>query len=448
MMTAEPAIISAVNLRSVRIQVVSRAEASRWDALIIQHHYLGTRGMVGEHLRQVAVDESGTWLALLGWTTAAFKCQARDRWIGWLPSQQWRRLPLVVNNARFLILPWVRVPHLASRVLALSTRRLDADWRERHGHGVLLAETFVDGTRFRGTCYRAAGWEVLGQTRGFRRSAGRYVAHGQPKLVLARSLAPHAREMLCAAEPPTAHLPQEQHMDPLALNITGVGSLKEALSALADPRKPQGKEHRDFAGLVTLLTMANLAGMRSLAAMTEYIALVPQRVLSACGCARDMRTGKVRPPSEPTIRRTVTQVSGDHLDTIVAAWMRSQGFWRDGGAIAIDGKTLRGSHLGGKDQVVLVAACSHETGSVIAQTAAETKAGESEAALNIVEQLTQEERLRGCMVTADALHTNGHFCTEVGKGGATSCWLSKATRPAPDANLFASSTDSTLNGLM
>lgn len=447
-MTAEPAIISTVNLQGVRIQAVSRTEASRWDALIVEHHYLGTRGMVAEHLRHVAVDESGTWLALLGWTTAAFKCQARDRWIGWLPSQQWRRLPLVVNNARFLILPWVRVPHLASRVLALSTRRLDVDWRERHGHGVLLAETFVDGTRFRGTCYRAAGWEVLGQTRGFRRSAGRYVAHGQPKLVLAKSLTPHAREILCAAEPPTAHLPQERHMDPLALNITGVGSLKEALSALADPRKPQGKEHRDFAGLVTLITMANLAGMRSLAAIAEYIALVPQSVLSACGCARDMRTGKLRPPSEPTIRRTATQASGDHLDSIVATWMHSQGFWRDGGAIAIDGKTLRGSHLGGKDQVVLVAACSHETGSVIAQTEVETKAGELEAALTIVEQLAQEKRLRGSMVTADALHTHGRFCTEVGKGGATTCWSSKATRLAPDVNLYASSQDSTRNSQM
>lgn len=204
-------------------------------------------------------------------------------------------------------------------------------------------------------------------------------------------------------------------MDPLALNITGVGSLKEALSALTDPRKPQGKEHRDFSGLVTLITMANLAGMRSLAAITEYIALVPQSVLSACGCAREMRTGKMRPPSEPTIRRTVRQVSGDHLDTIVAAWMRGQGFWRDGGAIAIDGKTLRGSHLGGKDQVVLVAACSHETGCVIAQTAVETKAGESEAAISIVPSV-RDQRRRHQQFTTD-LHLSDHPRSSVPPSG-------------------------------
>lgn len=417
---SQPTIIDA-DLRKIRVIPVARSDFLRWDELIVRHHYLATRGLVGECLRQVAVDERGQWLALLGWATAAFKCQARDRWIGWLPSQQWRRLPLIANNVRFLVLPWVRVAHLASRVLGLAARRLDGDWRQRHGHGLLLAETFVDGGRFRGTCYRAAGWQALGQTRGFRRSAGRYVAHGQPKLVLVKPLHARARELLTAAEPPTRFLPQEVHMDPLALRLIGPGSLKEALSALHDPRKARGKEHRDFAGLMTLITMANLAGMRSFQGITDYIEQLPSDILRACGCRVDLRPRhRVRPPSEPTVRRIISLVSAEHLDEITTTWLRSQGFWQDVGAIAIDGKTLRGSHIGGANAVQLVAACDHATGVVIAQAEVDTQAGEIETALHLIERLG-EDRVRGRMFTADALHTQHRFCHELGEKGGTSC---------------------------
>jgi len=105
-------------------------------------------------------------LALLGWCAGAFKVGVRDRWIGWAREQQWRRLPLVANNCRFLVPPRGRVPNLASRALALSARRLSADMEARFGHPVLLAETFVDPSRFRGVCYRAAGWGEVGATRG------------------------------------------------------------------------------------------------------------------------------------------------------------------------------------------------------------------------------------------------------------------------------------------
>ncbi len=410
----------AVDLRRIQVIPVARSDCERWDELVIRHHYLATRGMVGECLRQVAIDAEGRWLALLGWTVGAFKCQARDRWIGWLPSQQWRRLPLVANNARFVVLPCARVPHLASRVLGLATRRLNGDWRQRHGHGLLLAETFVDGARFRGTCYRAAGWQVLGQTRGFRRSAGRYVAHGEPKLVLIKPLHARSRELLSAAAAPTRFLPQETHMDPLALSLTGPGSLKEALSALVDPRKARGKEYRDYAGLITLITMAHLAGMRSFQAIADYIAHVPGEILRACGCRVDLRPNRVRPPSEPTLRRAITHAPAEQLDQITTTWLRGQGLWQDGGAIAIDGKTLRGSHVDGADPVQLVAACDHATGAVIAQAETDTTAGEIETALHLIERLGDKD-LRGRMVTADALHTQHRFCDAVGEKGGTSC---------------------------
>lgn len=326
--------VPAVPLRSITVIPVATQDFRRWDELIVSHHYLGTRGLVCEQIRHVAIDAQGQWLALLGWASAVLKCQVRDRWIGWLPSQQWRRLPLLANNTRFLVLPWVRQPHLASRVLALSVRRLSADWRRQYDHNVLLAETFVDGTRFRGTCYRAAGWQVLGHTRGFSRHSGRYQTHGQPKMVLVKALHPQACQILRDAAPPTAFLPQETHCDPLALRMTGPGSLKEALAVLTDQRSRCRMEHRDFPGLLTLIAMAQLAGKTSSREQADYIAHLPSALLFECGCRVDLRPYRVRPPSATTVRRIIAMVQAERLLEITNAWTSS--LVSDGGDDEVD----------------------------------------------------------------------------------------------------------------
>lgn len=128
----------------------------------------------------------GQWVALLAWASAAWCCAPRDRWIGWAPLLRRHRLPFIANNTRFLILDGVRVPNLASAGLAANVKRLAADWRRAHRHPVLLAETFVDPTHFSGTAYQAAGWLPLGLTRGYARHGGRYVHHGQPKVMWVR----------------------------------------------------------------------------------------------------------------------------------------------------------------------------------------------------------------------------------------------------------------------
>ena len=144
----------AYPLSAVSVRLVSDPdERARWDRVMDDGHYLGFRGMFGDGIRHVAVGPDGAWLALLGWCAGAFKVKARDAWIGWAPEQQFRRLRLVANNCRFLVLPGGRVPNLASRALALSARRLSGDMEARFGHPVLLAETFVDPSRFSGTCY-------------------------------------------------------------------------------------------------------------------------------------------------------------------------------------------------------------------------------------------------------------------------------------------------------
>ena len=136
-----------------------------------------------------------TWIALVGWQAGALKLTARDRWIGWSQEQKLRRLHLVTQNSRFLILPGFQAPNLASRVLGLSLRRLSADMLEAHGYPVLVAETFVDPARFAGTCYRAANWRSLGLTGGYARRPGAtpdWRHHGQPKEILVFELQANA----------------------------------------------------------------------------------------------------------------------------------------------------------------------------------------------------------------------------------------------------------------
>ena len=133
---------------------------------LARYHYLGHRGPVGEHLTYLARDRHGRDLACLLFGAAAWKSAPRDQFIGWDQATRAKRLNWTTNNTRFLILPWVSVPHLASHILALTLRRLAADWQAKYGHPICLVETFVDRSRFKGTCYRAANWICVGQTQG------------------------------------------------------------------------------------------------------------------------------------------------------------------------------------------------------------------------------------------------------------------------------------------
>jgi hypothetical protein len=153
-----------------------------WDYLVHHHHYLGLPKLVGEHLRYL-VYINGQVVACLSWASAAWKVKARDQFIGWDEGTKRRNLHLIANNTRFLIPDWIRVKHLASRVLALNLRRLSADWQRIYGHPVYLTETFVDISRFEGTCYRAANWIFVGQTKGSAKKGNAYLYHGQPKAI-------------------------------------------------------------------------------------------------------------------------------------------------------------------------------------------------------------------------------------------------------------------------
>lgn len=190
-------LLTAADLRTLLVRPVTRAERPRWKACLAHYHYLGYAPGVGEQLGYVATLERQL-VGCLAWGAAAYRNGPRDTYLGWDLATKRARLHLVAQNTRFLLLPWVRVPHLASKVLAATLRRLRADWQARYGHDLLLAETFVDPTRFRGTCYRAANWIDLGPTQGAGKRGNRYRHHGLPKLVFVYPLHPQARDRLAA----------------------------------------------------------------------------------------------------------------------------------------------------------------------------------------------------------------------------------------------------------
>jgi hypothetical protein len=200
------------DLGTLVLRVITREEWLGWEILVDRFHYLRHRPIVGEHLRYAAYLE-GQIVACLAWASAALRCPARDRFIGWDDATRKRRLPGVVNNTRFLILPWIRVPHLASKILGTNLRRLDADWQQTWGHGLVLAETFVDAARFQGTCYRAANWIEVGVTQGRGKKGNRYHHHGRPKTVWLYPLHRHWRRCLTAPELPP-HPPGPTRPDP------------------------------------------------------------------------------------------------------------------------------------------------------------------------------------------------------------------------------------------
>jgi len=172
----EPIVGDLSSLRPLQIRVVGprQPDYHLFQRYLAQHHYLSYRATVGENLGYLIRSCAGVDLACLLFGAAAWQCAPRDRWIGWSAEQGARGLAFIANNSRFLILPWVRVEHLASHILSQIVQRIDADWQRRYHHPIYWLESFVQQDRFRGTCYKAANWIHVGQTTGRTRQSRRY----------------------------------------------------------------------------------------------------------------------------------------------------------------------------------------------------------------------------------------------------------------------------------
>ena len=172
-----------------------------FNGLLQQHHYLGYSQPVGEHLKYL-VYARGRPIGCVAWSSAPRHLGSRDRFIGWSAQARLNNIRLLAYNTRFLILPWVTVPHLASHILGRMARMLSADWQRLYGHPIYFVETFIDPQRFRGTCYRAANWTLLGQTTGRGKDAPTKEVNRSIKQVLGYPLVKDFRQRLSKLDSP------------------------------------------------------------------------------------------------------------------------------------------------------------------------------------------------------------------------------------------------------
>ena len=377
---------------SLEVRPILSNEVSLWGEYIRRYHYLGYKNIPGKSLRYIATVGS-EWVALIGWGSPALKCTARDRFIGWDNERKLKRLHLITNNVRFLILPWVRINNLASKVLSLTVKRLSSDFQKVYAHPVYLAETFVDIARYKGTCYKAANWHYVGLTSGYSKSGNRYYKTNRPKAVYVYPLHRKAKELLTAAFIPyDFNLIEEGRVMAEALNLPVEGLIEE-IKRITDPRKARGIRHPLYT-ILGIAVCAVMFGARSYRAIADWATGLTQEELRRFGSTRG------EAPSEPTIRRVIQRIDVEEFDSKIGMWLqRLQS--PPGKAIAMDGKTLRGSGDGEESPLHLLSAVVHKEGIVIAQKDVSERTNE----ITRVKPLLEGLNIEGSVVTGDALLT-------------------------------------------
>lgn len=414
-------------LESLQVRLLESHEVKQCNELLDEHHYLGSVKPVGERLYYVVTDAHGQWLALLIFAAAAKHLKYRDRWIGWTDAQRERRLSLVVNNIRFLLLPERTFPNLGTRVLRRVLARLSSDWQLAYGHPVLVVETFVDPDQFCGTVYTANGWEELGKTDGAgRHQRDYYVRHDKPKRLFVRELNRNARRSL-----------QAEHLKPaLAVVEAKAGPrsrhrVKEIKSIVDHLRQvPEYRQHVESYPLWSLLAIYLLAvlcgaprGSKDLAKFARKLSQAQRRALGI-----RPRHGRYPAPSQPTFWRLLQEVSGDQLEQILLAVQEQlRGPAPKDELIALDGKEPK--HGGG--QSVLTAICvpsQYYLGSAIV----DTKTNE----IPVAQQLFEDLDLKGRFVSLDALHTQTETARDIVlEGGGHYLLTAKDNQPTVHQNI-------------
>lgn len=388
-------------LGKVIVRLLCDNEVGQFNFYLEREHYLESSRFAGQSLRYVA-EVDGQWVALLTFSAPALHLKARERWIGWSARQRARRLGLVVNNSRFLVLPErQRYPNLASRVLGLVLRRLSADWQQRWSHPVLVVESFVDESLYRGTCYRACAFQAVGATEGFKRaSRDFYEEHGQPKQLYLREL--RARACRCLRQ---ARLPKElaayeaEVTGPCPFRAPALEDLLERFSALGDGRYGHGLRHKQRF-ILTSASVCTLMGTCGYRAFENTCKKFTQRQLRALGCTPDEEDGRYYPPSDSTFLRVLNKVDAVAVAHIIGKWLAEQEI----GALAqlaVDGKVLRGSGRHDGKPLQLLSAVTHHLRLTLDQVAIEEKSNEIPALKPLLRKLDLPP---GTLITADAMH--------------------------------------------
>lgn len=342
-----------MDLQEVRVQLVKKLDEARFQGLMAEHHYIGAHQRMAQTLWYVATYR-GEWVALLSFSIAAWKCKARDQWIGWAYRHQYDRLKYVTNNTRFLILPDWHVPNLGSRVLSLCEKRIVQDSITHFGHPVLILETFVDPARFHGTVYRAANWVCVGKTRGFRRQHSGYIRNDAPKLIFMKPLQPNARTLLSR---PTLDLPVNPGVPKMMVLADQMRALPDFFKDVPDPRRSAGRRHK-LSTILALTAGAVLSGVRTYKGIKQWVDDLGQKGLERFGCRYSQ--GQFIAPGGTIIRDCLIRIDPAELDRALRAW--NEAYAQDDQSLAIDGKSMRNALGDDGHQVQIMSAVGHQTG--------------------------------------------------------------------------------------
>ena len=416
-------------LREVRVRLAARAELPRIHRLLNRHHYLGSLKPVGERLFYVATDAAGQWLAVLVFSAAAKHLRARDQWIGWTDEQRRRRLSLLTNNSRFLLLPGAEVPNLGSRVLRLTLSRLSQDWQAQYGHPILAVETFVDPDQFDGTVYSAQGWIELGQTDGWGRCRrDYYVKHDQPKRLFLRPLQPEAARSLQAEHlKPSLAVVEAKVPARCTRRAKEIGSLVEHFKSLPEYRARI--ESYPLFSLATLILLAMLCeAPRGQTDLEKFARGFSQGQRRALGIRRN-RQGKYPAPCQSTFSRFLAGIDAVQLhERLLAIQERLRGPAPAEELVVLDGKEPK--HGSGASILTAVTVPSqYYLGSALV----DQKTNEIPVAQEV---LLPQLDLRGRFVSLDALHTQDETARQVVlEGGGDYLFTVKKNQPTLRANI-------------
>ena len=444
----------ALLLEAVTVRLIKDSERERFDEELVTKHYLKNANAVGRVLRYAA-EYRGQWVALLVFSSPAFHIKLRDQWLHWPPRQVKERRHLIAQNARFLVLAAPgRWPNLASRVLKLVCERLPADWQEHFGYPVLAVETFVDPQRFRGTCYKAAGWEQLGPTQGYERDWQDYYTDTQhPKQLWVRALGKDALGQARAAElPPALADPQGPLPPECPVPTARLDSLWECFHRrMTEPRDPRGVRHQ-LASLSAIIALAVAAGSKGPHAIAEFAGSLSHGQRRHLRCRpRPGRPREYDVPCERTFRRLLPKVDPEQLKDVLVGWMAAEDTARPQ-VVHVDGKVVKNAQpapprsLAQQAEAAAAEPC---------EVPVELQKPKADKALMLVNFQTTEQRLvdqvavpgdtneeaavaahlpkmdlAGVCLTADAAHTVKANCRQLTQGNGAEFFLFlKANQP-------------------
>jgi len=378
------------------VEATSDADVRRFNACLAEEHYLGPRPPTGNTLRQV-VTRSGEWVALLMWNAAARRLKPREQWIGWDAAKRSSRLKLVAQNSRFLVLSAQRQPNLASAVLGAACQALPAQWRSRYGYAPVLAESFTDPERFKGTCYRACNWFDAGESAGYGRDyKDYYIDLEHPKVLWLKALVPDARAVLCATQLPEtlkAAVTRVQER-PLPLSAKLAESLLDAMTGVPDIRRCN--RSLPIGPMLTIIVLAMMCGERDISGIHRYAQQLKQEQRRRLCLPRNRKHPALRKvPSYNAFYKLLKRIDLAGLATALNQWYQAH-LDKLPSALAMDGKFI-GDICGTLNLV------SHQDGRPVVSLAIPGKGHEVGAGRAAICEIGD---LDSAVVSADALHDN------------------------------------------